>query len=98
MAKSKRTRRAGPDYMKTVVLPERNKFLRVLEALVQTIEDTGGVVHDRKGLYQPLGDREWIDLGDVYVQACRAIGRQPKLVEDDEDGEDELPVWAGGEA
>lgn len=59
-------------------------FRRVLEQLVSTVEDTGGVYHDKKGLYQPLGDREWIDLGDIYVQACRALGREPKLATEDE--------------
>jgi hypothetical protein len=61
----------------------------VLRKLVDTIEATGGVTHDRKGLYRPAGDEDWVDLGDVYVQACRALGKEPMVVEEDEPG----PAW-----
>jgi len=76
-----------PDYLKQVVLPERNKFMKVIENFILTVEATGGVFCNRKGLYEPVGDREWIDLGDVYVEACRAIGHEPMIVDDPDEDE-----------
>ena len=49
-----------------------------LQAFVSTVEATGGVEEDN-GIYTPVADSEWIDLGDAYVAACRALGREPKV-------------------
>ena len=51
----------------------------VLRRLVDTVETTGGVARDKKGWYYPIADEEWIDLGEVYVLACRLLGKEPVL-------------------
>ena len=60
-----------------------------LMEFIKTIEDTGGVALNAKGLYEPLADRDWIDLGDAYVNACEVLKRKPMIEEEEieEDGE-----------
>ena len=43
-----------------------------------TIEAAGGVALDQQGLYVPVGDPEWVDLGEAYLDACLALDRLPK--------------------
>lgn len=52
---------------------------RALTALCDTIESTGGLVRGDSGLLAPAGDEDWIDLGEAYVLACRALGREPMI-------------------
>jgi hypothetical protein len=59
-----------------------------LDALIDTIEATGGCVRDEDGHVAPEGDPDWIDLGDAYVLACTAIGRTPRIVETQEEIEE----------
>jgi hypothetical protein len=79
-----------------------------LEALIRTIEATGGcirpgrrtinlggeeIVEFEGDLPVPAGDEDWPDLADCYLQACRALGREPMLPDMDaddipDDGED----------
>ena len=63
----------------------------VLEELVQAIEATGGVVEDGKGCYEPVADRDWIDIGNVYVNACAALHREPMIVKGTEPYDDKEP-------
>lgn len=58
-----------------------------MESFIDTIESTGGVTRNAKGLYEPGGDPGWIDLGDSYIAACKALGREPKIVIEDDDDE-----------
>jgi len=58
------------------------KASKVLASLADTIDATGGVVRDRKGHIVPVADEDWVDLGDVYLQACAALGREPKEASD----------------
>ena len=37
------------------------------------------------GNYYPLGDPEWIDLAEVYMQACAALDRDPMIENDAEE-------------
>jgi hypothetical protein len=55
------------------------------------IESTGGVARQRQGWYIPVVDEDWIDLGEAYVEACAAFGREPMVVEktDPDDHDDE---------
>ena len=46
----------------------------VLDELIRTVRDTGGVEDDSSGEYYPVGDPEWVDLGYVYINACRCLG------------------------
>ena len=81
-----------PDYLAQFVLPERNKFMAVLESLILAVEDAGGVIVDdnsEPGLYRPVGAKGWPVLGAVYIQACRAIGRAPQTVREGIYGDDE---------
>ena len=48
------------------------------------IELTGGVTKEKKGWYVPLADREWIDLGEAYVDACAAFDWEPKIVREED--------------
>lgn len=54
-----------------------------LETFCETVENTGGVALGPKGGTFPVGDREWLDLGEAYVEACRVLGRP---VKEDENG------------
>jgi len=57
------------------------KLEAVLKDFVQAVDATGGVVEDGKGCYEPVADRDWIDIGNVYIRACDALGREPIIVE-----------------
>lgn len=61
----------------------------VLTDLCDTIDAAGGVLL-RGGSYLPVGDPEWVDLGDVYAAACSVLGRAPYLAKDDEE---EVDRW-----
>ncbi len=72
---------------------KRDDKVMALASLCSTIEATGGVRKLEDGLYAPVGDEDWIDLGEAYLDACLALDRLPKiapLAEGDEDdaGED----------
>jgi hypothetical protein len=71
-----------------------------LEALIGTIEATGGCIRpDRRTVELvgqqivefdgdfpvPAADESWPDLADSYLQACRAVGREPMLRDMDAD-------------
>jgi hypothetical protein len=56
-----------------------------LESFIGAIEATGGVVIDHKGLACPVADPDWIDLGDAYLQACRALGREPGQTDEEDE-------------
>jgi len=58
------------------VLP-RNKQEDALMRLCNTIDATGGIVEFKDGTCAPVGDTEWIDLGDAYMAACDALDRKP---------------------
>ena len=50
-----------------------------LRKFVETIEATGGVFDTGDGTLAPVGDPEWIDLGEAYIEACAELGRDPKM-------------------
>ena len=51
---------------------------KALEALVETINSTGGVVKHPDGTCGCAADEDWIDLADAYLGACQALGVAPK--------------------
>ena len=51
---------------------------QALADFVETIEATGGVRKTREGHFVPVGDEDWIDLGEAYAKACSALGRKLK--------------------
>lgn len=52
----------------------------LLKEFVDDIEATGGVMARESGLFVPLGDPEWIDLGELYIKACKALAHKPLIV------------------
>jgi hypothetical protein len=66
----------NPDYR----LPSETEFAykAVLKRLTQVIESTGGVIEESSGTISGcVGDPDWMDLADVYLAACDALGRTP---------------------
>ena len=78
-----------------------------LEALIRTIEATGGclrpgpttigppgeeVIEYEDDRPVPAGDESWPDLADAYLLACRALGREPVI----RGGDDEDDQGSGG--
>lgn len=55
----------------------KNATAQALQEFIDAIEATGGVRATPKG-YVPVADEDWIDLGEAYMSACEAIGREPK--------------------
>lgn len=64
---------------------------KVLENLCSTIEATGGLVlSDEFGSWVPAGDTQWLDLAEVYCDACKVLGRdEVRYYDDDEDDDDD---------
>jgi hypothetical protein len=54
-------------------LKNARKMAAALNAIVDTINATGGVVPDSSG-FAPAADEEWLDLGVAYALACEALG------------------------
>ena len=54
-----------------------------LFAFVDAIEATGGVKRDRQGFAVPVGDIDWVDLGEAYLLACVALEREPVYTTED---------------
>lgn len=54
-----------------------NELKAVVEALVDTVELKGGVFKTPYDDYAPVADPDWLDLADVYLEACHALNRSP---------------------
>jgi hypothetical protein len=76
--------RVRPYSVKETGNPMDRELVAALESFVGAMDATGGVIIDRHGLACPVADPDWIDLGEAYLQACRALGREP--VQADGDG------------
>ena len=57
------------------------KIKAALLQFVDCIAVTGGVKRDEKGYMVPVFDEEFIDLGEAYMAAALALGREPKQAE-----------------
>jgi hypothetical protein len=64
--------------------PLDRELVAALESFVEAMEAIGGVIIDRKGLTCPVAEPEWTDLGEAYLHACRALGREPVQLDGDE--------------
>lgn len=60
--------------------------LKALADLIETIENTGGIVWcEHSGFQVPAGDQEWSDLTHPYLAACAAVGRTPMVQPEETD-------------
>ena len=66
----------------------RDDKTMALASFCSTIEMTGGVRQEGTGLYAPVGDPDWIDLGEAYLEACLALDRLPKIAPREEEDKD----------
>jgi hypothetical protein len=64
--------------------PMDREIVAALGCFVEAVEATGGVLIDHKGLACPAADPVWIDLGEAYLHACRALRREPVQADGDE--------------
>jgi hypothetical protein len=53
--------------------------VQALRDFVLTVEVTGGIFTDvdAGGVVAPYADPDWCDVGEAYLLACTALGRQP---------------------
>lgn len=58
----------------------KREMCDALKSFVSTIDNTGGVYAFNDGTHAPVTDKEWIDLGEAYMQACRSLRVKPKTV------------------
>ncbi|MGP0068949.1 MAG: hypothetical protein ACLQGP_35780 [Isosphaeraceae bacterium] len=56
-----------------------------LHGFIETIEAAGGCVRNEGDTVAPAGDLDWLDLADAYLRACRAMGREPRIHDQDAD-------------
>lgn len=69
--------------LQTHELPWKDRADIVLKEFVQAVDATGGVVLLASGLTGLAMDEDWIDMGSVYEDACRLLGRKPLYKHDD---------------
>jgi len=58
-----------------------DEIIAALVEFVSDVDQAGGVCITAKGSFAPIADQNWIDLGETYVKACKALRRQPVLAE-----------------
>jgi hypothetical protein len=63
-----------------VISTGNNRLDNALTQFFDTIESTGGVTKSAKGLYEPGGDPDWVDLGEAYVNLAEAVGHTPVIL------------------
>jgi hypothetical protein len=65
--------------------------VQALRDFVLTVEVTGGIFTDVEagGVVAPYADPDWCDVGEAYLLACTALGRQPRWDREKEHANDE---------
>jgi hypothetical protein len=59
-------------------------FKKILREFVQDIDTTGGVCkYGDTDDYAPVADKDWTDLGETYLKACKALRRRPHVKKED---------------
>jgi len=73
-------------YVRTEILEDKDPrdLKKVLREFIGDIDATGGVCKfEDTDDYAPVGDKDWIDLGETYLKACKALRRRPHIVKED---------------
>lgn len=52
----------------------------LLVQFCDTVDATGGATYDKAGVPTLVGD-DWPDMADVYLEACKLLGREPTWTE-----------------
>ena len=58
---------------------KHDQAIEVLTDLCEVIDRTGGVVEIDGMIDGCVGDPEWLDLADTYMNACHVLGRTPVI-------------------
>jgi hypothetical protein len=69
-----------------VPFPEESgpDFKKILREFVGDIEATGGVFqYEGTEICAPVGAKDWTDLGETYLKACKALRKRPHVVKED---------------
>jgi len=56
-----------------------DKVQDLLIDLVQMIDATEGVIEVEPDVFAPMESKEWPDLGMLYMDACKALDREPTV-------------------
>ncbi len=56
-----------------------------IQALIDTVEATGGLIEFENGDLAPCADRDWLDLADAYLLAKEELGQVPMIRKDDDE-------------
>lgn len=79
---------------KQAIIDHIEALTSCLEQFVEDIESTGGVLESSDGLYAPVADPGWVDLGHTYLNACSLLGSVAMC---DDDGNDDGDIDVYGE-
>ena len=73
-------------FLKKATTPEEAgpDFKKILREFVGDIDATGGIFrYEGTGCVAPIGAKDWTDLGETYLKACKALHRRPHVVKED---------------
>lgn len=62
---------------------------KVLLDFIKDVEDTGGIAVNDDGVEAPVADPTWTDLAQTYRKACKAMNREPLVLNLEEEDDDE---------
>ena len=70
--------------IENALLVRIDQLQKPLIEFINAIEVTGGIKLDpESGCHVPVGDEDWIDLGEAYLAACSALNRKPQIEQDE---------------
>lgn len=74
-------------------MPNQKKFEQLVKDFVKIVEDDGAAqeLYEDEDPFVIFQDDENVQrlLGDLYLEACEALGKEPKILDADEDSESE---------
>ena len=60
---------------------EAAKLTAALAEFCDCVTTTGGVFQTPAGLYAPMIDSDWVDLGEAYLNGCEVLAIKPLIEE-----------------